>query len=757
VWFNRSVVDALRGDRSARVETVDPGVGADSIAPAARTEAIAPILRGADLRDLAADPIARELEPLDRLPQALASLRPLDPRTLQSLDLPEDLIGRIGVSSSPSIQVVHVLFGLIYDPLSFSSLYGARAGTLQEPERMAAVRRAAKSIGLADDLIDAAFLQAKVNRFTSAVIGSSTSSFSDSERRKLTAHLLRRVRCSHAMPPPNHVKALLREVDALGLGGKDADWLRSMMKAAEKVDADSISSCIELISRGWCSGGLPRGTVSGWFLQPELDMIPENERAPYANALEEALKLGKTARLRDNLTIDRMNPNPIWSESPKLNASEFDYLRVIYSYWTLAGRTGLAGEALKALAETELGKELKLGTRPSELPLTYEAFEELAKGLIEPNDVQKDKVYWWVGQLRANLELAYREMPKLVAAAIERAKQTKSEPEVRILHMGSADGSQSFFLAAAMERCLEKMNVRGVRVRIDAVDYLERPQLQEGRIRFAQKEGPLIPTWPLLAEEIVTTGPERHAKKEKLAKIDAELAPWFSQQPPSDARDPEGRFHQLRLLHQSREIMSASGMLEPTIESVPFAYRKPGSSRMQKSNGVYALGESRWEISDQTAERRESEAPLQLSFFKGDVFDPSTYPKSDYDLVVMTNVLPWVSRSYRQSIPGAEPEKRVLERSLDAITQRTREGATVVLDAAAVMVFEKHGYPATIQHDTPRSMDQIDYAGGRLIESDRLTARRVLLADSGQGLMELAAAKEWFAELKSRAAAGAGA
>jgi hypothetical protein len=740
------VVDALRGDRSVRIESVE----VSEVGPTPHTRAIAPIFRGADLRDLAADPIARELEPLDRLPQALKQLRPLDAGMIASLNLPDDLAGRIFVSSSPSIQVAHLLLGLIYDPLSFAALYGVRANEFRDES---SIRRVARQIGLADEVVDAAFVQAKVNKFAHAVISSSTSNFSESDRKRLTAHLLRRVRCSHSLPPPNHAKSLMAEADRLGLVGRDVDWLRGMLKAAEKVDAESIPSCIELVARGWCSGGITRGTVTGWFMNPTLEMIDEKQRAPFELALEEALKLGKTARLRDNLTIDRMNPSPIWSDAPKLNASEFDYLRVIYSYWMFAGKTGLASEALKALAQTELGKELKLDTRPSELPFTYEAFEELAKGLIEPNDIQKDKVYWWVGQLRANLELAYREMPKLVLAAIQRAKKSKTDPEVRILHMGSADGSQSFFLASAMEHCIERMKAHPdntaieaelarVRVRIDAVDFLEKPQIEDGKIRFAQKEGPLIPTWPLIAEEIVTAGPEQHAKKDRIAKVDAKLAAFFSQSAPPPKDDDGEAFHLLRSLHQTREITSASGLLEPTIESVPFAYRRPGGSRFQQANGVYALGGSSWEVSDQTAERRDSSARRSLSFFKGDVFDAKTYPSSDYDLVMMTNVLPWVTRCYRQSIAGSEPEKTVLERSLDALSQRTREGGTIVLDAASVVVFGNHEFPTTIHHKTPRLMDQLDYSNAEFIATDRSNLRRILLADSGEGLMELEQAKD---------------
>jgi hypothetical protein len=538
------------------------------------------------------------------------------------------------------------------------------------------------------------------------------------------------------MPPPNHVKTILAEVDKLGLEGRDVDWLRSRMTAVAtlemarggvKMEEDKIlealSICIDLIAHGWCVGGLPRGTISGWLTDPKLGALPElPDRDRYQAAIDEALRMGQLARTRDNLTIDRFNPRPTWSESPQINSSEFDYLRVVYSYWMFAGRTELATEGLKKLAATEKGKELGLDARPNVLPLAWEAFEELAKGAITPNDVQKDKLCWWVGQLDANLELAYREMPKTILVAIARG-----ESEVRILHLGSADGSQSYFLASAMEHCLAKMKAHPdnagiakqldrMRVKLDALDYSMKPKLGDGTVEFVQSDGPMVPVWPLLASEVVESRKEAVERRDRIEALEEKLSGCFSQKQP--AVDDQGAFDELRRLHQSREIMSASKLLGATIESVPFAYRRP---RANRPSAIYAVGE----------ERR-----VGINFAIGDAFKPETYPNRDYDLVVMTNVLPWVVKYYKQSGFDEDPEKRLLESALDAVASKSRPEAAIVLDAPSVMTWEA-GHPTTVQHNTPSRMDEFEYAKAKMIASDRFDRQRVLLSDPSRGLMTL--------------------
>ncbi|MCC7384663.1 MAG: hypothetical protein IT384_22635 [Deltaproteobacteria bacterium] len=750
----------------------------ETAAPRVVASPLAPVLRSADLRAFDADPITRGLSPLAQLPQALSQLRPLTKVQLGQVidelaagtDLfrdVEDLKGRLRVSSSPSLQLAHLLFGLSTGFLGFTGLYGLSSfDAMKVADLEPRVLRAARQIGLDEDLIRAGFLQNKVDRFTSAVIQGSTARWSTSERQQLTAHLLRRLRYAHAMPPPAHVRSLLAEARDCQISSPDLTWLESRMQAVKDVElcyaggqvppdrlTASLSACIELVARGWCTGGAMRGTLSGWFERPTVrELLPsgdETQIQAFEAAIAEAKKLGPLARTRDNLTIDRMNPQPRWSDVPKVNTSDFDYLRTAYSYWMLAGKTELAADSLTALAKTETGRSLGL----LELPLTVEGFEELAKSLLEPNDIQKDKVYWWVGQLRANLELAYRELPQVILRSIQRAMKEGTDAEVRILHLGSADGSQSFFLAAAAEWCLGQLRrhpdnkgllkqLDRVRIRIDAVDYLERPGLSDGKITFVQKKGPLIPTWPLVSEEITIAPQEKRALSRARQEAHNKLASFFSSTgtPPSDVGET---FESLRLLHQSRAILSASHLLEATIDSVPFSYRRPGSNRDQKASGVYRLGNSEWSVSDHTREEVPSADPsrrFQLQFHQGDAFDPSTYPTRDYDLAVMTNVLPWIAHSYGQA---KSPSREVLDRALDALAQRTRPEAAVVLDLPAVFEFDAP-YPPTKQHNTPGRVDEIDYGRGRLLPSDKLDLRRVLLADSKCGLITIDDARQQF-------------
>lgn len=482
----------------------------------------------------------------------------------------------------------------------------------------------------------------------------------------------------HACPSLEGLKHL-----ATILGDRTPSWLRGVLLDLGALEAmakgeraltptrGQLETCLSLIARGWALGqptsrlGLECTPTPGWFRRESLSAIaPQAGWSDFPIALEAAATRGQSARLRALLSIDRWSPTPASTSTLDPRRHELAYTLTAAAYWWLADRPELA----RAQRDNASQLALRYGLDPSELPEHHWAgFEAIADGLSLPGDPRNDRLYWWMGQPQAHLELA------------ERLLEEDYGPVFRALHVGSADGSQTLYLAAALDRAIGR---KPTRLEVHGVDAGWVPPIDAAGIELDQSHPAYATGWPLLEEELLGDG-----------------------------------VHQSGVPFALRTIISKAQLVAVTAESLPF--RREAIGRGPR----YRRASDRWQL--QAPGRRS------IRFTRANLFEPDPFPGRDYQLVLLTHVLPWI-RMYETG-PAAATQAELLRRAMDALRPVLVPGAIIVLDPLSLL--EHEGREWRLLEKDPSEGVAYDYGGRTMIDRSPLEGYRVWVVEPEAGLI----------------------
>lgn len=581
------------------------------------------------------------------------------------------LVARLSRSINPGWSLLHFLLSYVGSP-DGGAISELALVTPFDPARQAgAIGATLQALGLPAAVIDQVLDDAAFQAFGRGLSGPDTPN-----NRELAARWAARVE-----PGSRPSWEALRKLSCI-LGEATPAWLTRTLTNLEALAAmakgeapleptrTQLETCLELVQGGWSVGaptallGLECTSSPGWFREVALNGLSTLVGwTDFPARLAAARTAGQSARLKDQLERDRWSPAPAWSSPLDPRRNELCYALTAAGYWWMAGRLDFAeSQRQKAQALAEL-----YGLDPERLPLdSWAGFEAVADGLAIPADPRDDRLYWWMGQPVAHLELA--------ALLAERSYGS----HFRALHVGSADGSQTLFLAAALERAIGDGPTH---LELHGVDAGWIPPIDQGSIEFDQSHPAYASSWPVLAEELLDDG------------------------------------HTDGVAHRVRRLLSELGLLAPTDESLPF--RKIALGRGPR----YRRLPSRWQL--------QAPGPRSLRFFRANLFEADAFPSSGYGLLVLTHVLPWI-RMYETG-PVQATQAELLEKTMAVLRPILLPGALVILDPLSLL--EHEGKEWRLYERDPSEGVAYDYRERKMIDLSPLEGYEVKVVEPEDGLI----------------------
>lgn len=296
--------------------------------------------------------------------------------------------------------------------------------------------------------------------------------------------------------------------------------------------------------------------------------------------------------------------------------------------------------------------------------------------------VATDTTDWWPAYQTAYLDLGYRWLPNLIAGRLE----ADEAPTLRIWVIGYEDGSQVFLLGALIEDAIDRMRDRleqsaerltqrrlnNLRIEIVATDLGLRLN-REGRVfRLAG------------FEPGQSAGPPRQGSDEapvhQVSNLTiSELGPLAAQKAREDVAKLEDEIPDLRRIPAAKvdELADAGkiGILMERLFRPGLAVRYDSGPRFE-----YHLHSTRWRIDDAEGLLNDG-ADWSMTFSLADV--TKAEPPKNVDLVVVTNVLPWL-KLYAQALDEQVVEQP-FRRALERIRQSLRPGGWILVDPRTEM------------------------------------------------------------------------
>jgi hypothetical protein len=306
--------------------------------------------------------------------------------------------------------------------------------------------------------------------------------------------------------------------------------------------------------------------------------------------------------------------------------------------------------------------------------------------------VATESADWWPAYQVAYLDLGYRWLPKWIEARLASAPATP----LRIWLIGYEDGSQGFLLAALLEEAIDRM-----RQRLDLPEHAPGESLERERRRLDALRIEIVATdlgLPLDRHDRVfhLAGFEPHALEGSPGATHAsapshEVANLtISELGPVEARKARAEVVQLeeqvpdlqaispqrlgRLADAGKVAILMERFFRPGVE-VRYAGASP---RFE-----YLLHNDRWRIEDSAGVLNPG-ATWSMAFSLADVTE-STPPK-EIDLVVVTNVLPWLvlyAEAFDEEVADA-PVQRAWTRIQDSL----RRGGRILIDPRSESVLD---------------------------------------------------------------------
>jgi hypothetical protein len=289
---------------------------------------------------------------------------------------------------------------------------------------------------------------------------------------------------------------------------------------------------------------------------------------------------------------------------------------------------------------------------------------------------------WWPAYQAAYLDLGYRWLPDLIAGRLE----ADEAPTLRVWVIGYEDGSQVFLLGALIEDAIDRMKDRleqsaerltqrrlnNLRIEIVATD-LGLQLNREGRVfRLAGFE-------PGRHAGPPGQGPDEAPLHQVSNLTISELGPMVAEKAREDVAKLEDEIPDLRRIPAAKvdELADAgkTGILMERLFRPGLAVRYYSGPRFE-----YRLHSTRWRIDDAGGLLNDG-ADWSMTFSLADV--TKAEPPKQVDLVVVTNVLPWL-KLYAQALHEQVVEQP-FRRALDRIRQSLRPGGWILVDPRTEM------------------------------------------------------------------------
>lgn len=618
---------------------------------------------------------------VDGLGEALRALRRgPDPRPhfahlgpLLSLDPAgaRRLTARLSRSINPGWSLLHFLLSYLGSP-DGGAISELAVGPPFDPARQAdPIGTLLQTLGLPAQVVERVLDDALFQAFGRALAGPDTPNDHRlavrwaeraEHRARPSGEALRKLSCILGDATPAWLRRTLTDLEALEQMAKGAAPL-SPTRA-------QLETCLALVRGGWSVGtptallGLECTASPGWFREVPLNGLSTLVGwTEFPARLAAARSAGQSARLRDLLELDRWSPAPAWTSPLDPRRNELCYALTAAGYWWMAGRPDFAESQRKKAGELAELYGLDPGSLPTD---SWAGFDAVADGLAIPADPRDDRLYWWMGQPAAHLGLA------------ERLATRSYGPHFRALHVGSADGSQTFFLAAALDHAIGD---GATHLEIHGVDAGWIPPIDQASIEFDQSHPAYASSWPVLVEELL------------------------------------GDDSKQGVAFRLRRMISDLGLIAPTDESLPF--RKVALGRGPR----YRRLPSRWQL----------QAPGQrsLRFFRANLFEADAFPSTGYGLLVLTHVLPWI-RMYETG-PVQATQAELLEKTMAALRPVLLPGALVILDPLSLL--EHEGKEWRLYEKDPSEGVAYDYRERRMIDLSPLEGFEVLIVEPEDGLI----------------------
>jgi SAM-dependent methyltransferase len=273
---------------------------------------------------------------------------------------------------------------------------------------------------------------------------------------------------------------------------------------------------------------------------------------------------------------------------------------------------------------------------------------------------------WWTGNQTAYLDLMYRKLPEMIEA---RFKRDPADTTFRIWHAGYENGSQSLFLAAAVDAAVAglKLRARGdlrryldkLKVEIVATDLMYRLQHTGRReLRFDPPGYAFasIEMYTLLTEEL---GPTQHRMaRREVTQLERALG---------RARSEPAR---QKILDKLADAGGVGVAMERMMKVSPRVDHFSYHPRM-----IYQLHAKHWRIDDGPNKRVLNRAAKNrtLRFRLGDLTEGA--PRGKWDLVVCSNVLPYLA-DYQRIVGRENGSQRIDRAAAEAAAARDARKAT---------------------------------------------------------------------------------
>lgn len=279
---------------------------------------------------------------------------------------------------------------------------------------------------------------------------------------------------------------------------------------------------------------------------------------------------------------------------------------------------------------------------------------------------------WWTGFQTAYLDLLYRKLPQLLEARFQEGSRDRT---FRVWHAGHEDGSQTLFLAAAVDEAIARLRrtrpemrayLDKLKVEIVATD-LAQPLMRRGRsVEFGVADGPYTSKAPLVVEEIGVGEVGRASRAVK--HLERKLVVAGGEQ-----RD------------KVLERLASSGKVGLLMRSM--LDLDPGVSHRVRTHGDplfnYRLATKTWKVEDRenggVLNARVANRSIRFEF--ADL--TKSRPKGKMDLVVCTNVLPYLDLYdgvFKVDRERGQDHNAPLRNALGNLTASMRRGGALLVD-----------------------------------------------------------------------------
>jgi hypothetical protein len=279
---------------------------------------------------------------------------------------------------------------------------------------------------------------------------------------------------------------------------------------------------------------------------------------------------------------------------------------------------------------------------------------------------------WWTGYQPAYLDLLYRKLPQMLEARFQEGSRDRT---FRVWHAGHEDGSQTFFLAAAVDEAIARLRrtrpemrayLDRLKVEIVATD-LAQPLMRRGRaVEFGVADGPYTTKAPLVVEEIGVGEVGRASRA--VQHLERKLVVAGGAQ-----RD------------KVLERLASSGKVGLLMRSM--LDLAPGVSHRVRSYGdplfTYRLATKNWKVEDRenggVLNTRVANRSIRFEF--ADL--TKSRPGGKMDLVVCTNVLPYLElydNVFRVERERGQDYHAPLRSALGNLTASVRRGGALLVD-----------------------------------------------------------------------------